>query len=112
MTSAAFQSRFPKLPREVKNLYQHIFLRAFILVMLLVTAGSLRGWRQLSPAASWAATAFKNYRVHPDITCLTANNREAEPDLYQPTSVAEPLPMGSEAKETLLVSENRLIDDH
>ncbi len=73
-------------------MYHRMFLRAFIPVMLLVTAGSLRGWGQLSPIASWAATLFKNYRVHPDITYLTANNWEATLDLYEPTSVNEPVP--------------------
>ena len=73
-------------------MYQGIFLRAFILATLLLTVWSFRGWGQLSPTASWAATVFKNYRVHPDVTYLTANNWEAELDLDQPASVAEPAP--------------------
>ena len=73
-------------------MYHGIFLRALILAMLLVTAWPYRGWGQLSPTATWAATAFKNYRVHPDITYLTANNWNAELDLYQPTLLTKPAP--------------------
>ena len=73
-------------------MFQRLFLRAGILGLLLVAVGASPAWGQLSPRASWAATLFKNYRVHPDITYLTAGNWQAELDLYQPTSVSEPAP--------------------
>ena len=73
-------------------MFQRLFLRAGIPGLLLVTVWASPAWGQLSPRAAWAATLFKNYRVHPGITYLTASNWQAELDLYQPTSVSEPAP--------------------
>ena len=73
-------------------MFRRIFLRAGIPAVLLTTFWASPAWGQLSPRAAWAATAFKNYRVQPDITYLTASNWRAELDLYQPTGLSEPAP--------------------
>lgn len=69
-----------------------IFLRLGIPTVVLATVFALPARGQLSPSAVWAATVFKNYRVQPDITYLTANNWQAKLDLYQPTGLNEPAP--------------------
>ena len=67
-------------------------MRLGIPTVVLATVFALPAWGQFSPSAVWAATVFKNYRVQPDITYLTANNWQAELDLYQPTGQNEPAP--------------------
>ena len=71
---------------------RRIFLQAGISAVVMAMLWVLPARGQLSPRAAWAATAFKNYRVQPDITYLTADNWRAELDLYQPTGLNEPAP--------------------
>ena len=53
---------------------------------------SIPAYAQLSPTASWAATAANRYQAIPNITYLTANNYESKLDLYQRRDTTGPQP--------------------
>ncbi len=69
-------------------MWRHLVAAASLLLTLFVGSASA----QLSPSATWAATAESRYQVLPNITYLTANNYEDKLDVYRRRDVSTPEP--------------------
>lgn len=65
-----------------------------ILAVSLLAFGlaALSAPAQLSPAATWAATAQSRYKITPNVTYLVANNYEDKLDIYRRRDVSGPVP--------------------
>ena len=63
---------------------------AMVLAVLLVVPGSALA--QLDDTAAWASNLSNTYRVVPNVTYGTANNRENKVDLYLPRGADGPTP--------------------
>jgi acetyl esterase/lipase len=50
------------------------------------------GSGQLSPSATWAAHAWNEYQIFPNVTYVTASNYEVKLDIYQRRGVTTPQP--------------------
>ncbi len=64
---------------------------AMVLAVLLVVPGSALA--QLDDTAAWASNLLNTYRVVPNVTYGTANNRENKVDLYLPRGADGPTPV-------------------
>ena len=64
---------------------------AVVLAVLLVVPGSALA--QLDDTAAWASHLSNTYRVVPNVTYGTANNRENKGDLYLPRGADGPTPV-------------------
>ena len=64
---------------------------AVVLAVLLVVPGSALA--QLDDTAAWASNLSNTYRVVPNVTYGTANNRENKVDLYLPRGADGPTPV-------------------
>lgn len=66
--------------------------RTAYFVLMLAALGLPPTFAQLSPTATWAAHAFNEYQIFPNLTYVTASNYEAKLDVYKRRDSSGPQP--------------------
>ena len=66
--------------------------RIAFFALMLAALGLRPTFAQLSPTATWAAHAFNEYQIFPNLTYVTASNYEAKLDVYKRRDSSGPQP--------------------
>ena len=66
--------------------------RTAYFILMLAALGIPPTFAQLSPTATWAAHAFNEYQIFPNLTYVTASNYEAKLDVYKRRDSSGPQP--------------------